>query len=81
MTEYYLVIRIGNEYDAAKIVTNYVRTQSAVRDLDWMAYIENWQTGDPTGHGATEQEAIDGLREELESRVHPAMTGDLDGED
>lgn len=80
MTEHHLVIRIGNEYDAVKIVTNYLRTPNVVRDLDWMAYAQNWKTGDPIGHGATEQEAIDDLREELESRVHPSMTRE-EGED
>lgn len=78
MTEHYLVIRAYDNYEAVKIVTSYLRTANAVRELDWMAYTPNWQTGDPIGHGATEQEAIDHLREELESRVHPPMTGELD---
>lgn len=81
MIEHHLVIRIGNEYEAVKIVTNYLRTPNAVPELDWMAYSQNWQTGDPAGHGATEQEAIHELRKELEFRVHTPMTGEPYGED
>jgi hypothetical protein len=77
----YLVIRIHGEYDVVKIVTSYLQTPNAVRDLDWIAYAENWQTGDPIGNGATEHEAIDRLREELEFRVHSAITGEVDEED
>lgn len=81
MIEHYLVIRIDSEYDVVKIVTSYLHTPNAVRDLDWMAYAENWQTGDPIGNGATEQEAIDRLREELEFRIHPAIIGEVDEKD
>lgn len=80
MAAHHLVIRMGNEYDAVKIVTNYLRAPNAVRDLDWMAYTEDWQTDDPIGHGATEQEAIDHLREELELRRKSPMTWEADGE-
>ena len=65
-----MVIRIGNEYDVVKIVTNYLPTIDAVRNLDWMAYSEDWQTGDTVGTGATEQDAINDLREKLESGVY-----------
>jgi hypothetical protein len=81
MIQHYLVIRIDSKYDAVKIVTSYLQTPNAVRDLDWIAYAENWQTGDPIGHGETEHEAIDRLREELEFRVYPAITGDVDEKD
>lgn len=81
MTEQHVVVGTGKERDAVKIVTSYLATPNAVRNLDWMAYAENWRVGDPIGHGATEQEAIDDLREELESRFHPAITGKANGED
>jgi hypothetical protein len=77
MTEHYLVIRAYDNYSAVKIVTSYLRMANAAPDLDWMAYADNWETGDPIGHGATEEEAINRLREELQSRVHP-QTGELD---
>jgi hypothetical protein len=72
MSEHYLVIGGYGNYDAVKIVTSYVPTDNAVRELDWMAFDLNWQSGDAIGHGASEQEAINHLREELESRVHPS---------
>ena len=81
MTKHYLVIRVTNKYDVVKITTSYLQTRNVVRDLDWMAYAANWQPGDPIGKGATEQQAIDDLREELESRVHPAIMREVDGED
>jgi hypothetical protein len=81
VTEHYLVFLSGDSYDVVKIVTSYLQTPNAVRDLDWMAYSENWQTGDPVGHGATEQEAIEDLREELKTHVHFAITRELDEED
>ena len=81
MAEHYLVFLIDNTSEVVKIVTSYLQTPNAVRDLDWFAYSENWQTGDPIGHGPTEQEAIQDLREELENRVHFAITREVDEED
>lgn len=50
-----------------KIVTHHVRPPLPVRCLDWEAYDDDTYDGTgPIGTGATEQEAIDDLKEQLE---------------
>lgn len=47
-----------------KIVTKYDPPAIPIRDCDWSAVFDDYDLGDPIGHGATEQEAIDDLKME-----------------
>lgn len=52
----------------APIVTTYSPPPIPVRCHDWTATREGYEPGEPLGSGATEQEAIDDLREQEEVR-------------
>lgn len=49
-----------------KINTNFDYPPIPARVLDWSAVTDNYEPGHPVGHGATEQEAIDDLLDQLE---------------
>jgi hypothetical protein len=51
-----------------RIVTDYWMKPVPERNFDWIAYREDdaGEEGKPLGHGCTEAEAIDSLREQLE---------------
>jgi hypothetical protein len=49
-----------------KIITSHDYPPIPVRHLDWSAYLDGQEETGPYGHGATEQEAIDNLKEQLE---------------
>lgn len=50
-----------------KIRTNYVYPPIPMRTFDWSAVDDDtYEPGCPIGWGATEQEAIDDLKEQLE---------------
>ena len=49
-----------------KIITSHDRPPIPVRHLDWSACLDGQEETGPYGHGATEQEAIDDLKEILE---------------
>jgi hypothetical protein len=53
-----------------KIRTEYVYPPIPIRSYDWCAVDDDTYDGpgSPIGSGATEQEAIDDLKEQLESR-------------
>jgi hypothetical protein len=60
-----------------KIETSFVYPPIPTRKFDWQATTENydaelvdgeWVSSHPIGHGATEQEAIDDLKQQLEER-------------
>lgn len=44
-----------------KIVTNYDPPPIPIRCCDWSATFDDYDLGDPTGHGATEAQAIEDL--------------------
>ena len=45
------------------------KAKAQERFSDWVAIKGNHNGGDPIGHGATEQEAIDNLLDQLEERL------------
>jgi hypothetical protein len=49
------------------VMTDFVYPPIPERNFDWIAYTGDGECG-PFGHGATEQAAIDDLREQLEER-------------
>ncbi len=44
-----------------KIQTSPIFPPIPIRGLDWAAHFDNYEPGQPIGHGATEQEAIEDL--------------------
>jgi hypothetical protein len=50
---------------AVKIVTQHICPPIPSFKFDWRATWDGYDLGDPVGYGATEQEAIDDLREIL----------------
>lgn len=49
-----------------KIITNFVYPPIPIRQFDWSAVDDNYEPGCPIGFGATEQEAIDDLKQIME---------------
>lgn len=49
-----------------KIITSYDHPPIPWRGADWSAVTDDYEPGHPIGRGATEQEAIDDLKEQLE---------------
>ncbi len=49
-----------------KIQTSPIFPPIHIRSLDWCATFDNYEPGCPIGHGATEQEAIEDLKEQVE---------------
>ncbi len=49
-----------------KIQTSPIFPPIPIRSLDWCAHFDNYEPGQPIGHGATEQEAIEDLKEQVE---------------
>ena len=49
-----------------KIITSYDYPPIPIRKYDWSAIREDYEGGDPIGHGATEAEAIKDLKQQLE---------------
>ena len=54
---------------ARKIETQYVNPPIPINNFDWQATYEGYDEGDPVGHGATEQAAIEDLIEKTEGKV------------
>lgn len=52
--------------DKRKIVTKLDPPPIPIRDCDWSATFEDYDLGDPVGHGGTEAEAIADLMMEAE---------------
>ena len=50
-----------------KIKTEYWAKPIPPRQFDWIAVDDNYEPGGPIGHGRTEQEAIDDLKEQVEA--------------
>ena len=50
-----------------RIVTHFVYPPIPVRNFDWAAVTDSYEPGCPIGYGATEQDAIADLQEQLES--------------
>jgi hypothetical protein len=48
-----------------KIITHYDPKPIPVRAFDWTAVTDEYEGGHPIGHGRTEAEAIEDLREEI----------------
>lgn len=48
-----------------KIITEHLNPPIPIRNYDWCATLEGYEPGGPSGHGATEQEAIDDLTNQL----------------
>lgn len=57
---------------SARIVTHFDYPPIPLRQFDWSAARDSYDEGDPIGHGATEQEAIDDLLAEEEMREEEA---------
>jgi Uncharacterized conserved protein len=51
-----------------KIITSHVFPPIPIRTRDWMAYIDGLEEEGTHGYGATEEEAINDLKIELEAR-------------
>ncbi len=49
-----------------KIQTSPIFPPIHIRSLDWCATFDNYEPGQPIGHGATEQEAIEDLKAQVE---------------
>ncbi len=49
-----------------KIQTSPIFPPIPIRGLDWCAHYDNYEPGQPIGHGATEQEAIEDLKAQVE---------------
>ncbi len=49
-----------------KIQTSPIFPPIPIRGLDWCAHFDNYEPGQPIGHGATEQEAIEDLKSLIE---------------
>lgn len=47
------------------IATDFWMKPIPLRQFDWSAVDENYEPGMPIGYGATEQESIDDLQEQL----------------
>lgn len=52
--------------DGTLVITSETWAPIPIRNMDWEAVTDNYEPGDPVGHGATEQEAIADLLEQLE---------------
>jgi hypothetical protein len=52
-----------------KIITDYWAKPIPIRQFDWSAVTDNYEPGDPIGHGTTEQEALDELLLRIEERA------------
>ena len=50
---------------AIKIITNFDYPPIPIRTMDWSAHLDGYEPGDPVGNGATEDEAIADLVEQL----------------
>ncbi len=48
-----------------KIQTSPIFPPIPIRGLDWCAHFDNYEPGQPIGHGATEQEAIEDLKAQV----------------
>ena len=46
-----------------KIITRHEYPPIPIRDYDWSAVRQDYEPGDPIGHGKTEQDAIEDLLE------------------
>lgn len=51
-----------------KIITNHIYPPIPIRQFDWSAVDDNYEPGCPIGYGATEQEAIDDLKQIIENK-------------
>jgi hypothetical protein len=49
-----------------RIRTSYIYPPIPIRQFDWSAVDDNYEPGDPIGYGATEQEAIENLKQLIE---------------
>ena len=47
----------------SKIITKHEYPPIPIRDYDWSAVRQDYEPGDPIGHGKTEQDAIEDLLE------------------
>lgn len=50
-----------------KIRTSFDYPPIPIRDVDWSAVTDDYEPGHPIGRGATEEEAIADLKEQLEA--------------
>lgn len=57
-----------HDWRGKKIVTEFVYPPIPIRTSDWSAALDGYEPGDCLGYGATEREAIEDLREQLEER-------------
>ncbi len=48
-----------------KIQTSPIFPPIGIRSLDWCATFDNYEPGQPIGHGATEREAIEDLKAQV----------------
>ena len=46
------------------MITTYINPPIPSRNFGWEAVNDDYDAGDPIGYGATEQEAIDNLKEQ-----------------
>jgi hypothetical protein len=59
-----------------RIVTHYWLKPIPVRSFDWSAVGDSYEPEDPIGYGATEEEAVNDLLEQLELLVDlPTLSG------
>ena len=50
-----------------RLVTEYAPPPIPIRIMDWQAVTDDYEPGDPIGHGETEKAAIDDLFEQMEA--------------
>lgn len=51
------------------VVVEFVYPPVPVRSWDWMAYVDGREESGPYGHGATRDEAVEALFEEIEEEA------------
>jgi hypothetical protein len=57
------------DWPHTEFVTRYAPPSIPVRFFDWTAVEEGYEPGRPIGHGATEEDAITHLLDQLEDRL------------
>lgn len=49
------------------IIVNFDNPPIPVRELDYVAYLDGWEPGEPIGSGATREAAVAALMEQLDN--------------
>lgn len=50
-----------------KIITSFVHPPIPDRNFDWQAVSNDYEAGDPIGHGATKEQAVNNLKSQIKN--------------